>query len=211
MKLWSDSLGNEEGGAIPPAFAFGKADPNTHLALSDNKNPDVHWSDLPAGTKSLVLICHDYDVPTKADDVNKEGHRVPYDLPRTDFYHWVLVDLAPEGKPIAVGEVSSGITPRGKSGYKGSRGLREGKNDYTGWFAGDADMKGNYFGYDGPCPPWNDEREHHYVFTLYATDLSRCPVEGDFTGPEVKKAIAGHVLGEARMMRTYHIYPEARE
>ena len=52
------------------------------------------------------------------------------------------------------------------------RGARQGINDYTGWFAGDKDMAGNYFGYDGPCPPWNDEIPHRYVFTLYALDVA---------------------------------------
>ena len=36
--------------------------------------------------------------------------------------------------------------------------------------------RGNYFGYDGPCPPWNDAIPHHYVFTLYALDVARLDV-----------------------------------
>jgi phosphatidylethanolamine-binding protein (PEBP) family uncharacterized protein len=45
-----------------------------------------------------------------------------------------------------------------------------------GWFAGDNDMRGDYYGYDGPCPPWNDEIVHRYVFTLFALDVAeaRC-------------------------------------
>jgi phosphatidylethanolamine-binding protein (PEBP) family uncharacterized protein len=43
-------------------------------------------------------------------------------------------------------------------------------------------MAGEYYGYDGPCPPWNDERVHTYVFTLYALDIPRLPLEGRFTG-----------------------------
>ena len=27
-------------------------------------------------------------------------------------------------------------------------------------------MAGDYYGYDGPFPPWNDSLVHHYVFTL---------------------------------------------
>lgn len=40
-------------------------------------------------------------------------------------------------------------------------GSRQGLNDYTAFMAG-SEMAGDYFGYDGPCPPWNDERLHHY-------------------------------------------------
>ena len=34
-------------------------------------------------------------------------------------------------------------------------------------------MFGDYYGYDGPCPPWNDELVHRYVFTLYALDVAQ--------------------------------------
>ena len=53
--------------------------------------------------------------------------------------------------------------PRGKPGPDAPHGARHGINDYTGWFASDADMAGDYYGYDGPCPPWNDEIPHRYV------------------------------------------------
>ena len=61
-------------------------------------------------------------------------------------------------------------------------------NDYTGWFAGDADMGGTYNGYDGPAPPWNDLRVHRYHFQLFALDIERYPVDGDFNAGDV----AGH-------------------
>jgi len=208
MEITSDSVRNGE--PIPARCAFGKPNPQTHVELSDNKNPHLAWSGLPAGTKSLVLICHDVDVPSKPDHVNTEGVTVPASLPRVDFYHWVLVDLAPNSAPIAEGEFSNGITPKGKPGPEGPRGTRQGLNNYTQWFAGDESMAGNYFGYDGPCPPWNDEIIHHYHFTLYATDLEKCPVQGTFTGPDVLSAIAGHVLATASLVGTYAIYPHAK-
>ena len=46
-------------------------------------------------------------------------------------------------------------------------------------------MGGSYYGYDGPCPPWNDSIPHHYLFTLYALDIEQCPVEEGFGGPQV--------------------------
>jgi len=196
---------------IPIEYAFGAPDPQQHVASSANKNPHFGWSDLPAGVKSLVLICHDPDVPTKPDDVNQEGRVVPADLPRTDFYHWVLVDLAPEPAQIAVGEFADGIVAGGKPGPEGPRNTRQGINSYTEWLAGDAQMAGTYFGYDGPCPPWNDSIIHHYVFTLYALDVSRCPVDGQFTGPDVLKAIANHVLDKASLIGTYSLNPSVTE
>jgi len=208
MKLWSNDF--KHGERIPATCAFGKPNAETHVELSDNKNPHLAWSDLPPETKSLVLICHDPDVPSRPDNVNKEGVTVPASLPRVDFYHWILVDIAPGTGSIGHGELSAGITPKGKAGPAAAHGMRQGINNYTDWFAGDPDMAGKYFGYDGPCPPWNDEIVHHYHFTLYGTDLAKCPVEGEFTAPDVLKAIEGHTVGKTSLMGTYAIYPNAR-
>jgi len=208
MKIWSNSLKNNE--KIPAEFAFGKYHPKTHIELSSNRNPHLAWSDLPKGTKSLVLICHDPDVPSKPDDVNQEGKTVPASLARVDFFHWVLVDLPPESGDIKVGEFSDQITPRGKSGPDAPRGARQGLNNYTQWFKGDQDMDGKYCGYDGPCPPFNDEIIHHYHFTLYALDNVQCQVTGQFTGPNVKEAIKGHVLDQAVITGIYAINPSAK-
>ena len=131
-------------------------------------------------------------------------------MPRVDFNHWELVDLKPEGSHIREGVFSSGVTARGKKGPEGPRGTRQGLNNYTDWFASDKDMSGDYFGYDGPCPPWNDSIVHHYVFTLYALGVERCPVEGRFGGPEVLKAIEGHVLGVAKLTGAYSLNPAVK-
>ena len=208
MQLMSSSFGH--GQRIPAEFAFGVPDPVAHLRLGANRNPHLRWSGAPSATRSLVLVCVDTDVPTRADDVNQAGRVVPASLPRTDFYHWLMVDIPPTVQGIAAGACSDGIVARGKRTPAGPAGARQGLNDYTLWFAGDADMDGEYFGYDGPCPPWNDELLHHYHFVLYATDLERCPVDGAFTGAQVRAAIADHVLAEARLTGTYSLNPSIR-
>jgi len=208
MKFASASFGNNY--RIPPEYAFCAPDRKTHVKLSQNCNPHFTWADLPAGTRSLALICHDPDVPGKPDDVNQEGRTIPATLPRVDFYHWVLVDLPGNAASIKAGEFSDGVTPRGKKGPDGPRGTRQGVNDYTMWFASDKDMAGNYFGYDGPCPPWNDTIPHHYVFTLYALDVEKCPVSGIFKGPDVLAAIKGHVLGQAAITGLYSLNPDVK-
>jgi Raf kinase inhibitor-like YbhB/YbcL family protein len=206
MKLGSSSFGDKQ--RIPGACAFAVPHATEHVTLSSNRNPQLGWSGAPAETRSFVLICHDYDVPSKGDDVNKEGRSVPAGLPRVAFYHWVLVDIPASVSAIAEGEFSDGVSARGKPGPEAKYGTRQGLNDYTGWFAGDKDMGGNYFGYDGPCPPWNDEILHHYVFTLYALDCASCAVSGAFKGGEVLKAIEGHVLAKASLTGIYTLNPE---
>ena len=206
MKLWSDSWTN--GDQIPARYAAGRPDGAGRATFGDNLSPHLAWSDLPPGTRSLVLICHDFDVPGEGADVNRPDREIAADLTRVDFFHWVLIDLPPTPAEIAEGAMSRGFTPRGKPGPAvmgpaGIAGARHGLNDYTGWFAGDAAMAGQYFGYDGPFPPWNDSLVHHYVFTLYAVAVARLPLEGVFDGHAVRRELAGRVLGEATFSGTY--------
>lgn len=206
MELRSNSF--VDGQRLPGDLSFCIPDPAHHVCLGKNRNPHLAWSDAPAGTRSFALICHDPDVPSRGDDVNQQGRSVPSDLPRVDFFHWVLVDLPPAVNGIAEGEFSDDVTPRGKPGPQALNGSRQGINSYTDWFAGDPDMKGDYYGYDGPCPPWNDEIVHRYVFTLYALDIERLPLTGRFGGDEARAALAGHILAQASIAGSYTLNPK---
>ena len=214
MKIWSDSF--SEGGMIPPECAFAVIDADAHVRLSSNRNPHLAWDEVPAGTQSLVILCVDGDAPTDGTDVNKEGKTVAESLKRTDFYHWALVDIPASLKFITEGQFSDMVTPGGKSGpnvpFLVKNGtehqVRQGVNDYTGWFAADPDMAGQYFGYDGPCPPWNDERVHTYVFTIYALDIPQFPLDGSFTCAEARLALSGHILDEAQIFGVYSLNPD---
>ena len=205
MILTSSSFA--DGQKIPDDYAFCTPDPAHHVCLGSNKNPQLAWTDAPSATRSFVIICHDPDVPSQGDDVNQEGRTVPAALPRVDFFHWVLVDLPATINSVKEGEFSSAVTPRGKTGPQAAHNSRQGINNYTDWFAGDNDMRGDYYGYDGPCPPWNDEIVHHYVFTVYALDVDKLPLDGRFGGPEVRAAIQGHILAEASLSGTYTLNP----
>ncbi len=214
MRLWSDSF--TEGGVIPPECAFALIDPASHVRYSANRNPHLAWDEVPPGTQSLALFCRDVDSPSSVVDVNREGRVVAEDLPRTEFYHWTLVDIPVALKSLGEGKVSELVTPHGKPGpllpFTIKNGtehqLRQAVNDYTGWFANDPDMAGDYYGYDGPCPPWNDMRPHAYLFCLYALDVPRFALEGRFTGAEAKLAIRGHILDEAQVFGVYSLNPE---
>lgn len=206
MKLHSDSF--TDGQLIPGEFAFAVADSENHIRLSANRNPHLAWQNIPEGTQSLVIVCHDPDVPSVGDNVNQEGKVVEASLPRVDFYHWLLLDIPASVSEIAAGSQSDAITPRGKPGPAAPNGLRHGANDYTAWFAGDKDMSGQYFGYDGPCPPWNDELMHHYVFTVYALANSTLNVAGELNGANILAAIAAaDVLGSAQITGLYSLNP----
>ena len=206
MQLRSDSF--ENGARIPAEFAFGK--PGAHgepCVLSDNRNPHLAWSDAPAATRSFALACIDPDVPGKPDDVNQQGRSVPADLPRVEFVHWLMADIPADCRELRAGACSDGVTARGKQSPAGPDGARQGRNDYTGWFAGDADMAGDWLGYDGPCPPWNDERMHHYRFRVFALDVAHLDLPAPFTWTDLQRAMRGHVLAEAELTGTYSLNP----
>ena len=203
MRIRSDSF--DHAGTIPAEFAMG-----TPEGFGGNRNPHLAWDEAPAGTRSFVLLCVDPDVPTVAEMVGKEGVEIPADQPRTDFVHWVMADIPAAVDGIAAGSASDGVTKAGKRDPSGPEGSRQGLNDYTGWFAGDPDMGGDWLGYDGPYPPANDLRLHRYVFRLFALDTGRLQLPERFTAADVFRAMHGHVLAEAATWGGYSLNDKVR-
>ena len=201
--------GIDDGQPIPETFAFGVYNEQDHMSFGPNRNPELTWEDAPEGTRSFVVLMFDPDVPSVADDVNQEGRVVPRDLPRVDFFHWVLVDIPASVNRIPEGEDSDGVRPKGKAPGPGPIGVR-GVNNYTQFLAGNPDMAGTYAGYDGPCPPWNDERLHHYHFEVHALDVDSLGLSGEFDGHDVREAMKGHVLASARVTGTYTLNQDLR-
>jgi Raf kinase inhibitor-like YbhB/YbcL family protein len=78
MKLGSDSFRNRS--AIPAAHAF---------KAGGSRNPHLQWSDAPAGTESLVLLCMRSDTP--------DG----------DCFHWGVVDIPASMLSIAAGALAA--------------------------------------------------------------------------------------------------------
>jgi hypothetical protein len=208
MELTTTSF--EDGGVIPDRHGFARPVSPGPVELSENVNPHLAWDDVPDGTRSFALVCHDPDVPSRGDDVNQPDREVPADLHRVDFYHWGVVDLPPDLREIDEGEFASGPVAGGQQVAAGPYGCRQAMNDFTGWFSGDPDMAGRYYGYDGPAPPWNDSIPHRYIFTIYALDIANLDLGEDFTGQDVMDAMGGHILDEASVFGTYTQNPRHR-
>ncbi len=200
MRLSSTSLQN--GHPIAAEFAAGDA-----AGFAPNRNPQLAWSEVPEGTRSFALLCIDPDVPTVPDTVGRQDCTVPRDQPRADFVHWAMADIPAALREIAAGSCSEGFTVKGKTTPAGPAGSRQGLNDFTGWFAGNPDMAGQYLGYDGPYPPFNDERVHRYFFRLFALDVAQLDLPTPFTAADVHRAMHGHVLAEAALHGTYTLNP----
>ncbi len=205
MRIHSASFERHQ--SLPAEFAAGQPTADG-FGFAPNRNPHLAWDEAPAGTRSFVLICVDPDVPTVAEMVGQQGVSIPVEQPRCDFIHWVMVDIPPTVREIAAGACSDGVVAHGKPAPAGPQGARQGLNDYTNWFAGDPDMAGDWYGYDGPFPPPNDLRMHRYFFRVFALDIDRLPLPDGFTGAQALTAMQGHILAEATTYATYSLNPE---
>ena len=83
-----------------PAFAENAKIPKIYSKLGGNQRPPLEISDVPANTKSLVIICHDPDAPG-----------------RDGFYHWIVWNVPSKtteitGESLPAGAVE-GITSWG--------------------------------------------------------------------------------------------------
>lgn len=198
MRIWSESF--EHRGRIPAEFAMG-----TPTGFGGNRNPHLAWDDVPEGTRAFALLCIDTDAPTDPDTVGRDDLEIPVAQPRTGFVHWVVADIPASVRRIDAGSCSDGVTAHGKQQPPGPPGARQGLNDYTGWFAGDDAMRGDYRGYDGPYPPSNDLRLHRYFFRLFALDVERLDLPERFTAADAFHAMQPHVLTEAALYGTYSL------
>lgn len=204
LKLKVDSI--KSGGMIPTRYAFCQAAAKDHAGPGADISPPISWSKGPKGTQSYAIIMNDTDSPkTNRDKINKEGMTVPSTSERQTFYHWVLVDIPANVRSLKKGADSTGRVAHGKTAPAavGTHGM----NMFNMVFAANDAMKGKYFGYDGPCPPWNDDNVHHYHFFVYALSVKSLGLPADFDGPAAMEAMKGKVLAEGKFDAVYTTNP----
>jgi Raf kinase inhibitor-like YbhB/YbcL family protein len=98
------------------AFQQGKPIPKQHTGDGTDRSPPLRWSEPPAETKSIALICDDPDAP------------------RGTWVHWVLFNLPPQTRELAEGVPTTASLPSG---------AKQGKNDFGNLgYGGPAPPKG---------------------------------------------------------------------
>lgn len=195
------------GSAIPDKYAFCNPAAQNHAGPGANISPPISWSKGPKGTQSYAVILTDADSPKEnRDKMNKEGMTVPKTTARQTFYHWVTVDIPANVTSLKEGNDSTARVAHGKPATPAGVGVR-GLNMFTAVFAANDTLKGNYYGYDGPCPPWNDENVHHYTFHVYALSAKSLNMPKDFDGPAAMEAIKGKILAEGKFDAIYTTNP----
>ena len=91
-----------------PVFTNGGGIPDKHTGTGADISPALSFSDLPDGTASLAIICHDPDAP-----LVKPG--------TYGFVHWVLYGIpgSADGLPEDVADYTCGVNDFGNAGYGG--------------------------------------------------------------------------------------------
>ncbi|HVJ35377.1 MAG TPA: YbhB/YbcL family Raf kinase inhibitor-like protein [Terriglobia bacterium] len=191
-------------GRFADAQAFCRPAVEGHVAAGADISPAVRWSRGPYGTRSFALLLQDADVPVDFSTANQEGKVIAVEAPRRTITHWVLVDIPVKVTSLQAGVEGDRLTPKGKPQIATDHG-RRGLNDYGPFMASNLDMAGDYAGYDGPCPPWNDQRLHHYTLTVFALSVGHLPVEGKFDGGAVLEAIEPYILAKGSASATYSL------
>jgi Raf kinase inhibitor-like YbhB/YbcL family protein len=89
-----------DGATIPHDHSY-----NAYGCTGKNTSPELHWSGVPAGTKSFALTVFDPDA------VKGKG-----------WWHWVVYGIDPHARSLAAGEPFPGLegkTSFGSTGYGG--------------------------------------------------------------------------------------------
>jgi phosphatidylethanolamine-binding protein (PEBP) family uncharacterized protein len=175
-----------DGDPIPMKHAFCEATPNGKSTQGENIRPTIRWSGAPEGTKSFLVVVRDLDVPVDFTNAGKEGKTVANDAPRRPaFYHWGVADV-PAGRSSLPGGAAD--SPAGVG---------------TAYITDMASYVGHPSNYGGPCPPWNDERLHHYEYMVNALDVETLKLPDAATVGDAEKAAAKHTLASAKVTGTY--------
>ena len=82
--------------------------PRNYTGEGDDVSPPLSWSNVPEGTRSFALICHDPDAPL----VTPGGY---------GFVHWVVYNISGSVRQFLEDEKSytSGVNSFGRDGYGG--------------------------------------------------------------------------------------------
>ncbi|MGB2580802.1 MAG: YbhB/YbcL family Raf kinase inhibitor-like protein [Minisyncoccia bacterium] len=116
------------------------------------------------------------NIPTETQSLalTMEDPDVPHSIrPDGMWNHWVVWNIPPNTTGVKEGELPQGVFGIGTSGESS---------------------------YMGPCPP---DREHRYIFTLYALD-SILKLPSDSTKEELLQTLTPHLIEKATLVGHYN-------
>ncbi len=90
-----------------PSFSANGAIPRKHTCEGEDVSPELRWTGVPDGAKSLVLVVDDPDAPDPK-------------APKMTWVHWVLYDIPADATGLPEGIEAGDLPP----------GTRQGRNDW---------------------------------------------------------------------------------
>ena len=145
-----------------------------------NISPEIRWSNIPNGTKSLALQVFDPDAPSGSG-----------------FWHWAVYDIPPTATGLTQGAGNNAAQlPIGAFG---------GTNDFQ-----DTGVTGANGNYGGPCPPAGDAPHRYiftlYALSVDKLEVAGgVPKTGTagLYGFVLNKGVGAALLGKASFTATY--------
>ena len=138
-----------------------------------NISPPLSWSNPPENTKSFAITVTDPDLPAE------------FNFPRS-FAHWMICNLPSETRSLPKGASPNGDLPES---------AREMRSDFVTF-----NISGYDRGYGGPWPP---DREHRYIFTIYALMTDKLDVDLDGDLEEFSRAVLPVTIASASFLGRY--------
>lgn len=136
-------------------------------------SPRLVWSGVPAETKSFAVSVTDPDLPPE------------FEFPRA-FAHWMVHDIPGDARELPEGASGTPLMPAG---------AMELNSDFVTF-----GIPGFGRGYGGPWPP---DRQHRYVFTIYALKTDRLDLAPDADLPAFAAAVLPAAIDMASFVAVY--------
>jgi ribose transport system ATP-binding protein len=143
------------------------------FAEESRVSPRLHWSAVPDGTRSFALAVTDPDLPAE------------FNFPRS-FAHWLVHDIPGHVRDLPEGASGSLAMPTGAI---------ELNSDFVTF-----KIPGFGKGWGGPWPP---DRQHRYVFTLYALKTPRVALAADADLAAFAAAVMPVAIDQASFTAVY--------
>jgi Raf kinase inhibitor-like YbhB/YbcL family protein len=107
----------------------------------------------------------------------------PDALTGSGWWHWLIFNIDPKVPSLAAnaGDPTAQVAPKGSV---------QSRTDF------------GQTGYGGPCPPAGD-KPHHYIFTLYALDVNKLPLDESASGAMVGLYLNQHAIQKAQLTVLY--------
>ncbi len=150
--------------------------PFRNTAYGPDISPELHWSGVPSGAKSLVLMMED-----------------PNSINPKPFVHWLMANI-----PISSTGLRAGLPEGDRIRIMSAASARQESHIMDLVTAMQGAATTSKIGYFGPKPP-ADSKVHHYHFQLFALD-TRLTLPSGFNRQALIDAMRGHVLAKGEVI-----------